>query len=130
MFALGSRILVVDDMSTMRKLVIKALKEIGFYNVIEAPDGGKGWDALISASPKVDVVISDWTMPVCTGVEFLKKVRADQRFKGLPFIMLTAESEKQQVVTALSAGVSAYVIKPFNAETLKEQLERASQVAA
>jgi two-component system chemotaxis response regulator CheY len=126
MFAPDTRILVVDDMLTMRKLVIKALKDIGFTNFTEAPDGAKGWEALEGASPKIDLVVSDWNMPNCTGLDLLKRVRGDGRFKVMPFVLLTAESERDQVAAALQAGVSGYVVKPFSVDALKVQLEKVS----
>ncbi len=125
MFDFKTRILVVDDMSTMRKLVIKALKEIGFTDIVEATDGALGWEALSSAGGQIGLVVSDWNMPNCSGLDFLKRVRSDGRFKSLPFVLLTAESDKAQVVEALTAGVSSYIIKPFTAEMLIQKLEQA-----
>ncbi len=125
MFDLKTRILIIDDMSTMRKLVTKACKEIGFTEFLEASDGALGWEALNSASPPVGLIISDWNMPNCTGLDLLKRVRGDQRFKQLPFLLVTAEAEKSQILEALQASVSGYVVKPFTAETLKLQLEQA-----
>jgi len=123
MFAPTTRILVVDDMSTMRKIVAKALREIGFSNLLEAPDGAIGWETFSSASPKVDLIISDWNMPVSTGIDLLNRVRADGRFKTTPFVLLTAESERDQVASALAAGVSGYIVKPFTVDSLRKQLE-------
>lgn len=122
MFSLESKILVVDDMMTMRKLVQKALKEIGFKTMTEAADGQKAWEAL-NSDPTYHLIISDWNMPNCTGLDLLKRVRQDSRMKALPFVLLTAESEKGQVVEALKAGVSGYIVKPFTVEALKTQLE-------
>ena len=124
MFNPKSRILVVDDMMAMRKLVGKALLELGFTDVTVAADGALGWEAFASASPKIDLVISDWNMPVSTGIDLLKRIRADGRFKTTPFILLTAESEKSQVVMALATGVSGYVVKPFNVDSLRQIIEK------
>lgn len=125
MFDLKTRILVVDDMMTMRKIVAKVCKEIGFTDITEAQDGALAWQAIADAKPGFGIIISDWNMPNCTGLDLLKRVRADSRFSALPFLLVTAESEQHQIVEAVKAGVSGYVVKPFNAETLKAQLENA-----
>jgi two-component system chemotaxis response regulator CheY len=123
MFELNTRILVVDDMSVMRKIVGKAVKEIGFKDLVEAADGQIAWEALQSASPAIGLIISDWNMPNCTGIDLLKRVRADSRFKMVPFVLLTAESEGKQVAEAVKSGVDNYIVKPFTAEVLKVKLE-------
>lgn len=123
MFDTNTRILLVDDMSVMRKIVSKAVKELGFHDLIEAADGQLAWDALQSANPAVGLIISDWNMPNCTGVDLLRRVRADGRFKLLPFVLLTAESESKQVAEAVQAGVDNYIVKPFTADVLKVKLE-------
>ncbi len=125
MFDLKTRVLVIDDMMTMRKLVGKCVKEIGFTDLTEAADGALGWAALEAANPPIGLVISDWNMPNLSGLELLKKVRADARFVKLPFVLVTAEAEQHQVVEAVKAGVSNYVVKPFTAQILKEKLETA-----
>lgn len=125
MFDLKSRILVIDDMMTMRKIIAKNLKELGFNDIQDAADGNLGWKALTEANPSIQLVISDWNMPNCSGLELLKKVRADQKFAKLPFIMLTAEAEASQVKEALTAGVTNYILKPFTADALKQKLEQA-----
>ena len=125
MFDPKTKILIVDDMLTMRKLVVKICKELGFSDLTEATDGAKAWEAISSAEPPFGLVISDWNMPNTTGLDLLKRVRADQRFKKLPFVMVTAEAEQHQILEAVKSGVSNYVIKPFTAETLKEKLELA-----
>lgn len=125
MFPLNTRILILDDMMTMRKIVMKTLKEIGFTDIQEAEDGKKGWDKLKAANPPVQLVISDWNMPNCTGLELLKAVRADSEMGKLPFVLLTAEAEAHQVKEAMTAGVTNYIIKPFTADTLKQKLEQA-----
>ncbi len=123
MFDLSSHILIVDDMKTMRKLVMKACKDIGFTNFIEAGDGAEAWTLLNSADSKINIVISDWNMPNCTGLDLLKRVRADGRTKNIPFLLLTAESEASQVQTALAAGVDNYMVKPFTKETIEGKLK-------
>ncbi len=123
MFDPTTRVLVVDDMMTMRKIVAKACKDIGFADIVEAADGQKAWDAIQSASPAIGLVISDWNMPNCTGLDLLKRVRADGRFKKVPFILLTAESEGHQVAEAVKTGVDNYIVKPFTPELLQRKLE-------
>jgi two-component system chemotaxis response regulator CheY len=123
MFDLTTKVLVVDDMMTMRKLVSKSLKEMGFSDIIEAADGAKGWEAVANSAPAVGLIVSDWNMPNSTGIDLLKRVRSESRFKHLPFILVTAEAEKVQVAEAIQAGVSGYVVKPFTSESLKEKLE-------
>ncbi|MGK5086683.1 response regulator [Bdellovibrionota bacterium FG-2] len=123
MFDPSTRILVIDDMMTMRKLVSKVCKELGFTDLTEASDGALGWEAIVNTKPPIGLVISDWNMPNSTGMDLLKRVRGDSRFKELPFVMVTAESENSQVIEAIKSGVSNYIIKPFTADTLKEKLE-------
>ena len=123
MFDPSTHILIVDDMLTMRKLVAKSCKTMGFTQMTEAADGRDAFEKLAAADPRIGLIISDWNMPNCSGLEFLKRVRAESRFKDLPFLMVTAEAEKSQVVEALKAGVSNYVVKPFTPDALKEKLE-------
>ena len=123
MFSPKTRILIVDDMMTMRKLIAKTCKELGFSDLTEAPDGAAGWDAVNTANPPFGLVISDWSMPNVTGLDFLKRLRADARFLELPFIMVTAEAEQAQVMEAVKAKVSNYVVKPFTSDTLKQKME-------
>ncbi len=123
MFDPATKVLVIDDMLTMRKIVVKACKDIGFSDIVEAPDGQKAWDVLQAASPLVGLVISDWNMPNCTGLDLLKKVRADARLKKTPFILLTAESEGHQVAEAVKSGVDNYIVKPFTPDLLQRKLE-------
>ena len=116
----GMHILVVDDYNTMRRIIRNLLKQLGFGNVDEAADGG---DAITKLrEKKFDLVISDWNMEPVTGMELLKQVRADEKLKHLPFIMVTAESKPENVIAAKQAGVSNYIVKPFNAETLKTKM--------
>ena len=123
MFSPDTRILVVDDMMTMRKIIIKTCKELGFKDFTEAADGALGWAAIQTANPPIGLIISDWNMPNSNGLDLLKRVRADARFGKLPFMMVTAEAEQHQIVDAVKAGVSNYVIKPFTGEALKAKLE-------
>lgn len=130
MFDLGTRILVLDDMSTMRKVVIKTLKEIGFTDIQEGADGNIGWDLVQNSAPPIQLVISDWNMPNCTGLQLLKRIRGDARLKKLPFVLLTAESEAEQVKEALLAGVTNYIVKPFTTDVIRAKLEQAHQKVA
>lgn len=118
-----TRVLVVDDMMTMRKIVAKACKDIGFVDITEAADGQKAWEALQAAQPPIGLVISDWNMPNCTGIDLLRRVRADSRYKSVPFILLTAESEGHQVAEAVKSGVDNYIVKPFTPDLLGKKLE-------
>jgi two-component system, chemotaxis family, chemotaxis protein CheY len=116
------KILVVDDFSTMRRIVKNLLKQIGFENIEEAEDGQHAFSKL--KNEKFDFVVSDWNMPNMTGIELLISVRSDPALKDLPFLMVTAEAEKEKVVAAIKAGVNNYVIKPFTAEILKEKMDK------
>jgi len=116
------KILVVDDFATMRRIVKNLLKQIGYTNIIEAEDGA---DALkILKSKKIDFIVSDWNMPNMTGLELLKAVRADSELSGLPFLMVTAESLKDNIMAAVKEGVSNYIVKPFTADVLNEKIEK------
>ena len=123
MFKPEAKILVIDDMRTMRKIVQKSLNDMGFKNITEAADGTEGWTQISVAKPKFDLVISDWNMPNCSGLDLLKRVRADGNHKSTPFVLLTAESEASQVIEALKAGVDDYLVKPFNTVSLQSKLE-------
>lgn len=116
------RILVVDDFQTMRRIIINLLRQLGFTNVVEAADGQLALDRV--KDDKIELVVSDWNMPNMTGLEFLKELRASEEYKTLPFIMVTAEGKKENVITAVQAGVNNYIVKPFNAATLKEKLSK------
>jgi two-component system chemotaxis response regulator CheY len=115
------RILIVDDYATMLRILRNLLKQLEFGNVDDATDGE---DALrkLQTNGNYDLIISDWNMQPMTGIDFLKKVRGDDRLKHIPFIMVTAESKAENVVAAKQAGVSNYIVKPFNAETLKMKM--------
>lgn len=114
------RILVVDDFQTMRRIIINLLRQLGFTNVVEAADGKQALEKV--KDDKIELVVSDWNMPNMSGMEFLKELRADDEYKSLPFIMVTAEGKKENVIAAVQAGVNNYIVKPFNAATLKEKL--------
>ncbi|MCW5750083.1 MAG: response regulator [Alphaproteobacteria bacterium] len=113
-------ILIVDDYKTMLRIISNLLKQLGFSNIDEATDGGAALGKLRERS--YGLVISDWNMEPMTGLQLLKEVRADERLKGLPFIMITAESKTENVIAAKQAGVNNYIVKPFNAETLKKKM--------
>ena len=126
MFSSKAKILIVDDMSTMRKLIKKSLAELGFTNVVEASDGQVAWEKITelrSTPDPVDLVISDWNMPRMKGIDLLIKIRNSAETKDLPFLLLTAEAEKDQVDVALEAGVSGYLLKPFTKDQLAEKLQ-------
>ena len=115
------KILVVDDFSTMRRIVKNILHQLGFSNIEEAEDGKVALNRLKDGG--VEFVISDWNMPNMMGIDLLRQVRSDESLKKLPFLMVTAESQKENVIEAVQAGVSNYIVKPFTAETLEQKLE-------
>jgi len=121
------KILVVDDFPTMRRIVKTLLKQNGFNNFIEAEDGEQAYRAL-QTHGDFELIVSDWNMPNMTGLEFLKTVRADPKFKHLPFLMVTAEAEKENIIEAVKAGVSNYIVKPFTGQALKDKLEKIDQM--
>jgi len=114
------RILVVDDYKTMLRIIRNLLKQLSFNNIDDAMDGSSALQKL--REKEFGLVISDWNMEPMTGLELLKEVRADEKLKDLPFIMITAESKAENVIVAKEAGVSNYIVKPFNAETLKAKI--------
>ncbi len=115
-------ILCVDDFSTMRRIIKTLLKQLGFKNILEADDGSTALQVL--QSQKIDFVISDWNMPKMTGLDLLKTIRSADDWRNMPFLMVTAEAEKESIIAAVQAGVSNYVVKPFKAEVLKEKIEK------
>ena len=117
------KILVVDDFSTMRRIVRNLLKELGFSNVHEAEDGVEALNKLRNEN-NFDFVVSDWNMPNMTGIELLKVIRADPALKHLPLLMVTAEAKRENIIEAAQAGASGYVVKPFTAATLDEKLKK------
>ncbi len=116
------RILVVDDFATMRKIVKNILSQLGFKNTEEADDGTTALSKLKSAT--FDFVITDWNMPKMSGLELLKQIRASPELKHIPVLMVTAEALQENIVAAAKAGVNDYIIKPFDAKTLNEKLEK------
>jgi two-component system, chemotaxis family, chemotaxis protein CheY len=116
------KILVVDDFSTMRRIVKNQLRELGFSNITEADDGRSALQVLKSSS--IDFVVTDWNMPDVTGLELLKAIRADADLKAIPVLMVTAEAKREQIVEAAQEGVNGYVVKPFAAETLKDKIQK------
>ena len=116
------KILVVDDFATMRKVIRNLLKQIGYENVVEAENGQVAMRTL--KSQKVDFIISDWNMPTMSGLELLKAVRADEELNSTPFLMVTAEALKENVVEAVKSGVNNYIVKPFTAEVLEEKIKK------
>ena len=121
------KILVVDDMSTMRKIIKNMLGQIGFTNITEADDGATAWpmieNAIKEGSP-YEFIVSDWNMPQMSGLDLLKNVRATAGLEKLPFLMITAEAEQGNVVIAVKAGVSNFIVKPFSAAVLKEKIDK------
>jgi len=116
------RILVVDDFSTMRRIVKNLLKQLGYENIDEAEDGAQAYSKLKNGG--YGFVVSDWNMPNMDGLDLLKKVRSDPELKDLPILMVTAEAEKEKVITAIQAGVNNYIVKPFTGEVLKEKMDK------
>lgn len=115
-------ILVVDDFSTMRRIVKNLLKELGFSKFDEADDGATAWPMIQSG--KYDFIVSDWNMPEMTGIELLRRVRADAQLKDTPFLLITAEAKRSQILEAAQAGVDGYIVKPFTAATLNEKIQK------
>jgi len=116
------KILVVDDFSTMRRIIKNLLRDLGFTNTSEADDGNTALPMLQKGN--FDFLVTDWNMPGMTGIELLKHVREDERLKDMPVLMVTAEAKRDQIVAAAQAGVNGYVIKPFTAAVLKEKIEK------
>ena len=115
-------ILVVDDFSTMRRIVKNLLMEIGFKNIVEADDGKTALPILENGG--IDFLVTDWNMPGMAGIDLLKAVRANPNMSSLPVLMVTAEAKREQIIEAAEAGVNGYVIKPFTAITLKEKVDK------
>lgn len=119
---LDMKILVVDDFATMRRIVKNILRQLGYKNIEEADDGDVALGML--KSQPFDFVISDWNMPKMSGLELLKSVRSDEQLQDIPFLMVTAEAQKENIIEAVKAKVSNYIIKPFTAETLSEKIAK------
>lgn len=121
------KILVVDDMSTMRKIIKNMLTQVGFTNITEADDGATAWPMIQSAIKEgkpYEFILSDWNMPQMSGLDLLKNVRSTEGLEKLPFLMITAEAEQGNVVIAVKAGVSNFIVKPFSAQVLKEKIDK------
>jgi two-component system chemotaxis response regulator CheY len=116
------KILIVDDFSTMRRIIKNLLRDLGFTNTSEADDGLTALPMLQSGA--FDFLVTDWNMPGMTGIDLLRQVRADDRLKSLPVLMVTAEAKREQIIEAAQAGVNGYVVKPFTAQALKEKIEK------
>jgi len=119
---LNMKVLIVDDFATMRRILRNILKQIGFNNISEADDGKTALKEL--KKEKFDLVLCDWNMPEMSGIELLNEVKSDDKLKDTPFVMVTAEAQKDNIVEAVKAGVSNYVVKPFTAETISEKLNK------
>ena len=119
--------IVIDDMMTMRKIITKMLKQIGFTNIQEADDGATAWPMIQQAQESGELfefIVSDWNMPKMSGLDLLIKIRATEGIKDTPFLMVTAEAEQSNVVKVVQAGVSNFVVKPFKPDTLKEKIAK------
>lgn len=116
------RILVVDDFSTMRKIIKNILRQLGFTNVVEADDGTTAWEVL--NRDNIDFIVSDWNMPQMTGIDLLRKVRSSEEYATTPFLMVTAEAQQENIIEAVQAKVSNYIVKPFTPETLGQKIDK------
>ncbi|MCL2876179.1 MAG: chemotaxis response regulator CheY [Betaproteobacteria bacterium] len=119
-----TKFLIVDDFSTMRRIVRNLLKELGYANADEAEDGVVALQKLESMVAEFDFVVSDWNMPNMDGLMLLQKIRSSPQLKHLPVLMITAEAKKENIIAAAQAGASGYIVKPFTAVTLAEKLEK------
>ncbi len=117
------KILIVDDFPTMRRIVKTLLRQNGYTNFIEAEDGEIAYTTLQN-NPDIEFIVSDWNMPNMTGLELLKTVRADPKLKHLPFLMVTAEAEKENIIEAVKSGVNNYIVKPFTGQTLRDKMQK------
>jgi two-component system chemotaxis response regulator CheY len=119
---LNIRILVVDDFSTMRKIIKNILRQLELTNVVEADDGTTAWEVL--NRDNIDFIVSDWNMPKMSGIELLRKVRASEEYAATPFLMVTAEAQQENIIEAVQAKVSNYIVKPFTPETLDQKIQK------
>jgi len=119
---MNMKILVVDDFSTMRRIIKNLLQDLGYMNISEADDGNTALPVLKKGG--IDFLVTDWNMPGMTGIELLRQVRADDKLSTLPVLMVTAEQKREQIVEAAEAGVNGYIVKPFTAQTLKEKIDK------
>tara|TARA_R110001583_G_scaffold50189_9_gene156644 strand:+ start:5894 stop:6265 length:372 start_codon:yes stop_codon:yes gene_type:complete len=116
------KVLIVDDFSTMRRIIKNLLRDLGFTNTYEADDGHTALPMLKSGN--FEFVVTDWNMPIMQGIDLLKEIRKDPQLKHLPVLMVTAEAKREQIIEAAQAGVNGYIVKPFTAGTLKEKLDK------
>ncbi|MBA6223164.1 MULTISPECIES: chemotaxis response regulator CheY [unclassified Colwellia] len=119
------KVLVVDDFSTMRRIIKNLLRDLGFTNISEADDGNTALPMLKAGD--FDFVVTDWNMPVMQGIDLLKAIRADEKLSHIPVLMVTAEAKKDQIIMAAQAGVNGYIVKPFTAATLSAKLDKIFQ---
>lgn len=119
---LNMKVLIVDDLSMMRKMLRYTLKQVGLTNIIEAGDGKSAMTRL--KNEKVDLIVCDWNMPGMKGIDMLNNVRSDDELKNIPFIMVTAQTQKEKIVEAITARVTDYIVKPFSTETVSEKLKK------
>ena len=119
---LNMEVLIVDDFATMRRILKNILTQIGFTNLYEAGDGKNALKVL--KNQRIDLIMCDWNMPVMTGLDLLNAVRSDEELKAIPFVMVTAEAQKENIIQAVQAGVNNYVVKPFTTETITQKLEK------
>lgn len=115
------RILVVDDSTTMRRILVNTLNKLGYADVVDGSNGREGLERMAAAP--VDLVITDWNMPEMSGIEFIRSIRGHDKFKSIPVLMVTTNAAKDDIVEALKAGVNNYVVKPFTPEVIKEKIE-------
>ncbi len=116
------KVLIVDDFSTMRRIIKNLLRDLGFTNTFEADDGNTALPMLKEGG--FEFVVTDWNMPIMQGIDLLKEIRKDPKLKHLPVLMVTAEAKREQIIEAAQAGVNGYIVKPFTAGTLKEKLDK------
>ena len=116
------KVLVVDDSSTMRRIIKNTLSRLGYTDLLEAEDGEAAWE-ILEPSDDIGILVTDWNMPVMNGLELVQKVRAEPKYADMPIIMVTTEGGKSEVIIALKAGVNNYIVKPFTPVVLKEKLE-------
>ena len=116
------RILIVDDFSTMRRIIKNLLRDLGYHNTVEADDGNTALPLLKKGG--IDFLVTDWNMPGMSGLDLLKAVRAEAELQDLPVLMVTAESKREQIIEAAQAGVNGYIVKPFTANTLREKIDK------
>jgi two-component system chemotaxis response regulator CheY len=119
---LNMKVLIVDDFATMRRILRNILKQIGFTDIAEADDGDTALKEL--KKEKYDLILCDWNMPEMPGIDLLKALKADEQLKNIPFVMVTAEAQKDNIIEAVKTGVSSYIVKPFTAETVNEKLNK------